>query len=107
MDEYEQILYDIEVHADQEIRKYFEEIGDPNEIMPDGTPLFTIMVEMYTRTPRFKNCVQAFIDAGLEFEEKELLAVFADDAKKLKELLLADQSLVYKPIRNTIIPIRP
>jgi len=103
-----QILYDIEVHSAEGIRQYFEQGGSPNELLGDGKPLFTAMVEMYTRTPRFKDCVQAFIDHGLEFEPQELLAVFIDDAAKLDELLKNDPILIdktYSLFNNTYTPL--
>jgi hypothetical protein len=95
MSGYNQILYDIEVHSVEGIRRYFEEGGDPNEIH-DGIPLFTTMVEMYTRTPRFKECVKIFIEHGLEFDDKALLAVLIDDSIKLEELVKSDQSIINK-----------
>src|ERR1700738_4176374 len=58
MPSYKQMLYDIEVHSVEGIGRYFEEGGNPNEVH-DGIPLFTTMVEIYTRTPRFKDCVKA------------------------------------------------
>ena len=97
-----------EVHAVEDIRQYFEQGGDPNEHFSDGTPIFTLMIEMYTRTPRFADCVQAFIDYGLKFEPEELLAVFTDDAQKLEGLLKNDASLVHKTyslFNNTYTPL--
>jgi len=102
-----QILYDIEVHSTEGIRKYFEEGGNPNEIH-DDVPLFTTMVEMYTRTPRFAACVKAFIDAGLEFEDKALLAVLIDDAERLETLVSNDPGIVsktYSSYNNTYTPL--
>ncbi|MDB5022728.1 MAG: ankyrin repeat protein [Mucilaginibacter sp.] len=95
MPDYKQMLYDIEVHSAPGIRRYFEQGGDPNEIN-NGVPLFRMMVEMYTRTPAFKRCVQAFIDHGLAFEDKALLAVLTDDSGKLAELVKADQAIIHK-----------
>lgn len=95
MPDYTQMLYDIEVHSVEGIGRYFEQGGNPNEIH-DGMPLFTTMVEMYARTPRFKDCVKAFIDAGLQFEDEALLAVFIDDAEKLKKLINNDAALISK-----------
>jgi hypothetical protein len=57
---YNQMLYHIEMHFVAGITQYFNDGGDPNETH-DGMPLFTAMVEMYTRTPRFKDCVKAFV----------------------------------------------
>ena len=103
-----QILYDIEVHSVEGIRKYFDEGGNPNDILNDGKPLFTMMVEMYTRTPRFRHCVQVFIDKGLVFEDTALLSVFIDDAEKLEELIQAAPSIVHKTYdlyNNTYTPL--
>lgn len=107
MADYNQVLYDIEVHSVEGIRKYFEEGGGPNEVH-DGMPLFTTMVEMYTRTPRFKDCVKAFIDAELEFEDKSLLAVLIDDADKMEEIIRGDNAIVsktYSLYNNTYTPL--
>jgi len=106
--DYNQILYAIEVHSVEGIRQYFENGGSPNNTLPDGTPLFTMMVEMYTRTPRFKLCVKTFIDFGLVFEDKALLAVFVDDAEMLEKLLRLEPSLIsktYSFYKNTYTPL--
>jgi len=66
------------------------------------------MVEMYARTSRFKDCVKAFIDAGLEFEDKALLAVFTDNAEKLAELVVNDPGIIsktYSQYNNTYTPL--
>jgi len=67
-----------------------------------------MMVEMYARGPRFKECVQAFIDAGLDYEYKALLAVFAHDEEMLKQALTIDPSAVnktYSLYNNTYTPL--
>jgi hypothetical protein len=98
----------IEVHDVDCLERYFEQGGDPNELIPDGMPLFTLMVEMYTRTPRFKDCVEVFIDHGLKFEPEELLAVFIDDAVKLEAMIKTDHALInktYSLFNNTYTPL--
>jgi len=107
MPNYNQMLYDIEVHSVPGIRNYFAQGGDPNEVH-DGVPLFTTMVEMYFRSPRFKDCVQAFIDAGLKFDEEELLAVLTDEAEKLAALIANNPSIIsktYSLFNNTFTPL--
>lgn len=107
MPDYTQMLYDIEVHSVEGIRRYFDQGGNPNEVH-DGLPLFTTMVEMYFRSPRFKDCVQVFIDRGLAFEDKALLAVLTDDDEKLEGLLKNDKSIVnrtYSQFNNTFTPL--
>ncbi|MDB5134893.1 MAG: hypothetical protein JWP37_1496 [Mucilaginibacter sp.] len=107
MPNYNQILYDIEVHSVEGIRKYFETGGNPNEVN-DGNPLFKMMIEMYTRTPRFKDCVKVFIDNGLEYEDKALLAVLIDDADQLKKIVKHNPAVVsntYSLYNNTYTPL--
>src|SRR5260370_6830578 len=107
MPDYNQMLYDIEVHSVEGIRRYFDEGGDPNEVH-NGMPLFKTMVEMYLRSPRFKECIKVFIDKGLVFEEQALLAVLIDDAGKLAELVKADRSLIrktYDLFNNAFTPL--
>lgn len=105
--DYDELIGNMEVHSVEEIRRYFEEGGDPNAII-NGRVLFTDMVEMYLRSPRFKDCVQEFINAGLEFEDKALLAVFIDDGKTLSKLIAADPAVVtntYSVYNNTFTPL--
>lgn len=107
MPDYNQILYSIEVHSVEGIQQYFREGGHPNEIH-DGVPLFTTMVEMYSRSAQFKDCVQAFINAGLEFEDEALLAVLTHNAAKLEGIVTNDAAVVtktYSLYNNTYTPL--
>ena len=107
MPDYTQMLYSIEVHSVEGIQDYFRQDGDPNEVH-DGIPLFTTMVEMYTRTPRFKDCVRVFVNAGLIFENQSLLAIFLDDAQKLEEIIVASAQIVnerFSMFKNTYTPL--
>ena len=88
-------MYYIEIHSVEGIKEYFDNGGDPNEVI-DGIPLFTTMVEMYLRSPVFKECIKLFIDQGLVFEDKALLAVLSDDAEILKEELGKNKNIVNK-----------
>jgi hypothetical protein len=107
MPHYNQILYATEVHSVAGIKGYFNDGGDPNEVH-DGVPLFTTMVEMYYRSPEFKDCVRAFINAGLVYEDKALLAVLAHDAGKLAACIVDDPQVVnrtYTVYNNTYTPL--
>lgn len=107
MSGYSQLLYDIEVHRVEGIQDYFRSGGDPNEIH-QGVPLFTTMVEMYTRGPQFKDCIGSFVEAGLQFPEAGLLAVLSHDPEKLEAEISRDPSMVSKPyslFRNTYTPL--
>jgi hypothetical protein len=48
---------------------------------------WSLMINMYLRGPKFKNCIQAFVDFGLKFDNKVLLYVLLDDAISLDKLL--------------------
>lgn len=107
MPDYTQMLYDIEVHSIEGVRRYFDQGGNPNEVH-DSVPLFTTLVEMYLRSPRFKDCVQLFIDRGLEFEDQALLAVLTDNDEQLEDLLKSDRNIIYRrysQFNNTFTPL--
>jgi hypothetical protein len=107
MPDYNQILYAIEVHSVEGIRQYFSDGGSPNEVH-SGVPLFTTMVEMYYRSPNFKDCIRAFIDAGLEFDDLALLAVLAHDAESLEKTIATNPTIVskaYTLYNNTYTPL--
>jgi ankyrin repeat protein len=107
MPDYNTILYAAETHSVNTIKQYFKDGGSPNEVN-DGMPVFTMMVEMYARGPSFKDCVQAFIDAGLEYDDQALLAVLAHDTERLTKALKDDASAVnrtYTLYNNTYTPL--
>jgi ankyrin repeat protein len=107
MPDYNQMLYSMEVHSVEGIQNYFSQGGNPNEVH-DGVPLFTTMVEMYTRTPRFKDCVKVFVDAGLIFEHQSLLAIFLDEAQKLEEIIAVSVTILderFSIFKNTYTPL--
>ena len=67
------IIGDIECHSVEGIRDCFANGIDANSRY-NNEPLINELTSEYGRTPRFRDCVRAFIEAGLNFEEKELLA---------------------------------
>src|SRR5436305_6570454 len=107
MPDYTQMLYSMEVHSAEGIQDYFRQGGDPNEVH-NGVPLFTTMVEMYTRTPVFKDCVQIFVNEGLHFKHQSLLAVFLDDAQKLEKIIGGSENIVterFSIFKSTYTPL--
>jgi hypothetical protein len=107
MPDLRKLMHAIEVHSPEGIRQYFQEGGDPNEKHED-MPLFTKMIEMYTRTPRFQECVNEFVRAGLQYENQALLSVFRDDPGELKELLQQEPNLIsasYSLYNNAYTPL--
>ncbi|MBC7948632.1 MAG: ankyrin repeat domain-containing protein [Chitinophagaceae bacterium] len=95
MNQLDEIVYDIELHSVGGIRRHFEAGISPN-VHYKGKPLFDTLISMYTRGPRFSDCVQCFVDHGLIFEDKAVLSVLRDDAKELERLIKADPTTVSK-----------
>lgn len=80
------IIEAIELHDVEKIRSCFRSGVTPNDTF-NNEPLIYELTSEYTRSPRFKECVQAFVDFGLAFDDKALLSVLLDDALALEEIL--------------------
>lgn len=95
MDYLNKIIIDFELHSVEGIIACFQNGVSPNEIV-DGEPLIYKLINMYSRGPSFKNCVQAFEDYGVDFEDKILFSVLLDDAALLSTQLSANRTAVFK-----------
>lgn len=95
MSRLEEIIIKIELHSAEGIRQCFTEGVNPNDHY-NGEPLIYELISEYTRTPRFKDCVKAFVDHGFEMEDRILLAVLLDDAETLNRLLRSNPDAVFK-----------
>jgi len=95
MDLLQKITEDFEVHSENGIRECFKRGVNPNEIV-NGKPLIYSLINMYTRGPLFKSCIQAFVDYGLDFEDKVLLSVLLENAELLDKQLTADKKAIKK-----------
>lgn len=83
MDYLQKIIEEIETHSVEGIRECFSNGVDPN-MYYKGEPLIYELTSEYGRGPEFKECVRAFVDQGLKFDDKILLAVLLDDAGALE-----------------------
>ena len=88
MDYSKKIIGDIEVHSAHGLSECFENGVSPNDYF-NGRPLIYELMSEYARGPGFRACFKVFVDHGLVFEDKVLLAVFLNDAASL-DLLLHD-----------------
>lgn len=95
MNSLDEIIGQIELHSPEGIRKCFSNGVDPNGLFREE-PLIYELTSEYTRSPRFKECVRAFVDFGLEFEDKALLAVLLNDALALEDQLQKTPDLISK-----------
>jgi hypothetical protein len=91
----EKLIEDIETHSVEGIRECFSNGISPNDYFRNE-PLIYELTSEYGRTPALKDCVKAFIDYGLIFEDKILLAVLSDDAPSLDVMLNNNTAAVTK-----------
>ena len=82
MDHSGNIITHFELHSVEGIKECFEKGVNPNE-MVKSRPLIYELINMYARGPLFKACIKVFIDYGVVFEDRILLAVLSDDATTL------------------------
>ena len=95
MDYLQELIGFIELHSVEGIRECFSKGVNPNDSFK-GEPLIYELTSEYTRSPRFKDCVKAFVVNGLELGDKILLSVLLDDAESLDGLLAGDPSAINK-----------
>ena len=95
MDHLEKIIGEIEVHSVEGITECFANGVNPNDLF-NNEPLIYELTSEYARSPRFKECVKAFVNHGLVFDDKVLLSVLLDDAQTLDTLVKASPQLVHK-----------
>ena len=95
MDYREKIIGEIELHSVEGIKECFRNGVSPNDRFRNE-PLIYELTSEYTRSPAFKDCVKAFVDHGLIFDDKAMLAVLLDDPNTLQRLLEDDTDIVKK-----------
>jgi len=93
VDYFQKLIRDIELHSVEGIRDCFTNGVNPNDQFRNE-PLIYELTSEYTRSPRFKDCVKAFVDHGLVFEDKILLSILMDDATSLESYLALDKDAV-------------
>ena len=87
MDYLSELVGQIESHDVEGIRDSFKHGVDPNDLFK-GEPLINELTSEYARSPRFRDCVQAFVEFGLRMDDQALLYVLLDDAAALNSLII-------------------
>jgi hypothetical protein len=95
MNRIQDLLIQIELHSVEGIKSCFAGGINPNDRHREEPLLYELTSE-YTRSPRFKDCVKAFVEAGLKEQDELLLAVLLDDVTALQTLLKKQPTLVSK-----------
>lgn len=93
MNYFRKIIEDIEVHNEEGIRDCFRNGVDPN-ILYNGEPLINELIGGYLRGPSFKKCIRAFVESGVQFEDKVLLNTLLDDDNSLEKNIENNPELV-------------
>lgn len=95
MDNFQDLLIQIELHSVDGIRKCFQNGIDPNQQFRDR-PLIYELISQYTRTDRFRHCFKIFIEYGLQFNDQLLLSVLTDEVDMLQRALEENAEQVHK-----------
>ena len=93
MDYSQKIITDIEIHSAEGIKECFENGINPNDNY-NGKPLINELITEYGRGPKFSECFKVFVDYGLNFVDKVLLAVFLNDDVSLDALLVGNNQAI-------------
>ena len=91
------LLGAFETHSPEEIRAALAKGADPSALIGGKTPIKRL-VEMYTRSSRFAECLRVMLDAGAKLDDPFLQALLLDDAGRLCEILAASPN----EIRRTL-----
>ncbi len=95
MDYFKKIIVEIETHSIDGIRECFSNGVNPNDYFKNE-PLIYELTSEYLRSSRFKDCVRAFVDFGLIFDDEILLSVLLDNAQSLEKQLKDSPGIIDK-----------
>lgn len=91
------LLNGFETHSTEKIRAVLAAGANVSGLIGGKTP-FTWLVEMYSRSSRFSDCVRCLIQAGAQCPDKGLLAVLLDDAEMLEVELRKNPALIRRRV---------
>ena len=95
MDYLSKLVSALEVHSVDSIKECFSNGISPNDYY-NNQPLIYELTSEYLRSPKFKDCVKAFVDYGLVFDDQVLLSIFLDDAPSLENSLKNSSAIIDK-----------
>ena len=93
MDYLQKLVTDIELQSVDGIKECFENGINPNDYFKNKPLIYELITE-YPRGPKFRECVKAFADYGLDFDDKILLSVLMDDSNSLDTQLTNNKDAV-------------
>ena len=89
------LLLGFELHSEEIIRRAIAAGADPAGCI-DGKPAVHILLEMYTRSPRFAACLRIMLEAGATLNDPALEAVLLDNILQLTHAIKLDHSSLHR-----------
>ena len=89
----EKFLYAIEVHSVEGIQAALDAGLAPRAPIHGKSPV-TSLIEMYTRSDSFPDCLRLLLDRGAVLDDPVIAPILLDDAEALTAALRADPSLI-------------
>jgi len=89
----EDLLVAFELHSVEAIRRALDAGADPIAPIRGKSPV-TSLVEMYTRSTRFPDCLRLLLEREAVLDDPAVAPVLLDDAEALRAALEADPSLI-------------
>jgi ankyrin repeat protein len=91
------LLYAFETHSSSGIRKAIAAGADPIGLIGEKRAI-DVLIEMYTRTPRFAECLRAMLAEGASIDDPLLEAVLLEDAAALRQVLMHASSELHRKL---------
>jgi ankyrin repeat protein len=93
----ETLFLGFETHSTEKIQAALAAGIDVNRLIDGKTPL-TWLIEMYSRSHKFSDCVRCLVQAGLQYPGSGFLAVLLDDAEMLGAEIRKNPSLIRQQV---------
>ena len=87
------LLVAFELHSPDRIRAALQKGASPVELITGKTPLLSL-IEMYSRSPRFADCLRVMLEAGATFDDPVLQSILLEDSSTLSKVISAAPELI-------------
>ena len=91
------LLTAFELHSPAGIRAALASGESPTELIKGSRPI-DCLIEMYTRSPKFAECLRVMLDAGATVGDPLLEAVLLDDDARLRDVLKAESGSLHRKL---------
>jgi ankyrin repeat protein len=84
-----------ELHDPDQIRRALQAGASPTALINGKRPV-DVLIRMYTRSPKFADCLRVMLDAGASVGDPLLEAVLLDDVSRLTEVITAAPDSIHR-----------